>query len=211
MGHHGWQGNPPRTEDEARQRIIAATTSCVERLGSTRTTVSEVAAELGVTRQTVYRYYPSHAELLGAVAQAGLDDFVDRMVTHLSTFTTPADVAIESIVYAVEAIPQEPSIGLLFQAGETEFFSREATSSMAVSVGADILRRIPVDWTEIGVQDEELDGLAEILMRLFASFLQYPADPPASADELRALARRWLGPALDATNSRSSDVRLSST
>ena len=165
MGHHGWQGNPPRTEDEARQRIIAATTSCVERLGSTKTTVSEVATELGVTRQTVYRYYPSHAELLGAVAQAGLDDFVERMVGHLSTFTTPTDVAIESIVYAVETIPQEPSIGLLFQAGETDVSGREVTSSMAITVGADILRRIPVDWSDIGVQDTELDGLAEILTR----------------------------------------------
>jgi AcrR family transcriptional regulator len=198
VGHHGWQGNPPRTEDEARQRIIAATTSCVEKFGSARTTVSVVATELGVTRQTVYRYYPSHAELLGAVAQAGLDDFVDRMVKHLSGFATPAEVAIESIVYAVQAIPQEPSIGLLFQAGETEFFSREVISAMAVSVGADILRRIPVDWTEIGVQDEELEGLAEILMRLFDSFLQYPGDPPRSEDELRALARRWLGPGLRA-------------
>lgn len=196
MGHHGWQGNPPRTEDEARQRIIAATRSCVERLGSTKTTVSEVAAELGVTRQTVYRYYPSHAELLGAVAQAGLDDFADRMVAHLSTFTTPADVAIESIVFAVQAIPQEPSIGLLVQAGETEFFGQEVVSAMAFSVGADILRRIPVDWSEIGVEDDELEGLAEVLMRLFNSFLQYPGDPPISADELRALARRWLGPAL---------------
>ena len=196
MGHHGWQGNPPRTEDEARQRIIAATRSCVERLGSTKTTVSEVATELGVTRQTVYRYYPSHAELLGAVAQAGLDDFADRMVAHLSTFTTPADVAIESIVFAVQAIPQEPSIGLLVQAGETEFFSQEVVSAMAFSVGADILRRIPVDWSEIGVKDDELEGLAEILMRLFNSFLQDPGDPPISADELRALARRWLGPAL---------------
>lgn len=196
MGHHGWQGNPPRTEDEARQRIIAATTSCVEKYGSTRTTVSEVAAELGVTRQTVYRYYPSHAELLGAVAQAGLEDFVERMVAHLSTFTTPADVAIESIVYAVETIPQEPNIGLLFQAGETEVFGREVTSSVAITVGAGILRRIPVDWSEIGAQDEELEGLAEILMRLFDSFLQYPGDPPISADELRALARRWLGPVL---------------
>ena len=198
MGHHGWQGNPPRTEDEARQRIIAATTSCVERLGSTKTTVSEVAAELGVTRQTVYRYYPSHAELLAAVAQAGLDDFVERMVTHLSTFDTPADVAIESIVYAVQAIPEEPNIGLLFQAGETETFSRGVISSMALSVGADILRRIPVDWSDIGVEDKELEGLAEILMRLFDSFLQYPGDPPKSADEVRALARRWLGPALQA-------------
>ncbi len=198
MGHHGWQGNPPRTEDEARRRIIAATTSCVEKHGAAKTTVSVVAAELGVTRQTVYRYYPSHAELLEAVAQAGLADFADRMVAHLSAFTTPADVAIESIVFAVETIPQDPAIGLLFQAGETEIFGRDVTSSMSFSVGADILRRVPVDWSEIGVRDDELEGLAEILMRLFASLLQYPADPPYSADEIRALARRWLGPALRA-------------
>ena len=198
MGFHGWQGNPPHTEDEARQRIIAATTSCVAKHGAARTTVSDVAAELGVTRQTVYRYYPSHAELLEAVAQAGLANFADRMVAHLSTFTTPADVAIESIVFSVETIPHDPAIGLLFQAGETEIFSRDVTSSMAVTVGADILRRVPVDWSQIGVEDEELDGLAEILMRLFVSFLQYPAEPPRSADELRALVRRWLGPALEA-------------
>ncbi len=198
MGHHGWQGNPPHTEEEARLRIIAATTTCVEKYGSARTTVSEVATELGVTRQTVYRYYPSHADLLGAVAQAGLDDFTERMVKHLSGFATPADVAIESIVFAVQAIPREPSIGLLFQIGETDVFSRDVISSLAFSIGADILRRIPVDWSGIGVKDDELEGLAEMLMRLFASFLQYPADPPQSADDIRALAGRWLGPALRA-------------
>ena len=198
MGHHGWQGNPPRTEDEARQRILAATRSSVEKLGSAKMTVSTVAAELGVTRQTVYRYYPSHADLLGAVAQAGLDDFAERMVKHLSTFTTPADVAIEAIVYAVEMIPQEPSIGLLFQAGETEVFGRDVTSTASYSIGADILRRVPVDWSDIGVDDQELEGLAEILMRLFGSLLQYPGDRPSSPDEIRLLARRWLGPALQA-------------
>ncbi len=198
MGHHGWQGNPPRTEEEARQRILAATRTCVEEFGPAKTTLSHVASELGVTRQTVYRYYANLPEILEAVAVSGLQDFVERMERHLSGFTAPADVAVESIVYAVQAIPQEPSIGLLFQAGETETFSRDVTSSMAVSVGADILRRIPVDWSQIGVEDEELEGLAEILMRLFVSFLQYPAEPPRSADELRALVRRWLGPALEA-------------
>ena len=196
MGHHGWQGNPPRTEQEARQRIIAATTSCIEKFGSAKTTLSDVAAELGVTRQTVYRYYPSLAELLAAVAQAGLDDFVERMQNHLATVTTPAEAAIESVVFAIQAIPKEPYIGVLFQAGETDIFSRGVTSSMALSVGAQILRRIPVDWSEVGVQDEELEGLAEMLMRLFVSFLQYPADPPRSEDELRALVGRWIGPAL---------------
>ena len=196
MGHHGWQGNPPPTEDDARQRIIAATSSCVEQFGPAKTTLSDVANELGVTRQTVYRYYANLGELLSAVAESGLQDFVERMERHLSGFTTPADVAIESVVWAVQAIPQERLIGALFQAGETEIFSRETTSAMAVSVGADILRRVPVDWSQIGVQDAELESLAEILMRLFVSFLQYPAEPPRSVDELRALVRRWLGPAL---------------
>lgn len=198
MGHHGWQGNPPRTEAEARERIVAAATSCLEKFGPAKTTLSDVAGELGVTRQTVYRYYANLAELFAAVAQAGLDDFVDRMQRHLSTSTTPAEAAIESVVFAVRAIPQERHIGALFQAGETEVFSRDVTSSTAVALGAGILRRIPVDWSEIGVADDELDGLAEVLMRLFVSFLQYPADPPRSEDDLRALVRRWLGPALEA-------------
>jgi AcrR family transcriptional regulator len=196
MGHHGWKGNPPGTEDEARRRIIDAAAACLDQFGPAKTTLSDVASELGVTRQTVYRYYANLADLLGALAQAGLEDFVERMERHLSTFTTPADVAIESVVYAVQAIPQERHIGALFQAGETEVFSRDVTSSMAFSLGADMLRRVPVDWSEIGIRDEELEGLAEILMRLFVSFLQYPAAPPRTEDELRTLVRRWLSPAL---------------
>jgi hypothetical protein len=33
-------------------------------------------------------------------------------------------------------------------------------------------------------------------MRLFDSFLRNPDAPPATADQLRGLVRRWLGPAL---------------
>ena len=101
-------------------------------------------------------------------------------------------------MYAVRAMAEERQVGALFQAGETEIFSRDVTSAMAFSVGAGILRRVPVDWTEIGVRDDELEGLAEILMRLFVSFLQSPSEPPRTEAELRALVHRWLGPALNA-------------
>ena len=197
MGHHGWRGDPPPTEDAARERIIAATRACVEKHGAARTTVSDVATELGVTRQTVYRYFPSHATLLEAVAEAGLAAFAARMGAHLSTFDSPADVAVESIVFAIEEIPREPSIGLLLQAGEDEVFSQDVTTAMSFVIGADILRSTPVDWSELGVGDDELEGLAEMLMRLFVSFLRDPGDPARTSDEIRALARRWLGPALN--------------
>jgi len=65
---------------------------------------------------------------------------------------------------------------------------------------SDVFDRLGPDLARVA--DDELEGLAEILMRLFVSFLQYPADPPRSEDELRALVRRWLGPALEAKPSR---------
>ncbi|MGW7533044.1 TetR/AcrR family transcriptional regulator [Amycolatopsis sp. NPDC054798] len=196
MGHHGWQGNPPGTEDEARRRIVEAATACVDRVGAAKTNLSDVAAELGVTRQTVYRYFPRLADILRAVALAGVEEFAERMERHLAAFGSAEEAAVESVVFAVRAVPRDPRLGLLLQADETDFFTVEVTSPLAFSLGARILRNLPVDWPAAGVAtDDDLEGLAEILMRLFISFLHYPT-PGLTDDRLRALVRRWIGPAL---------------
>jgi AcrR family transcriptional regulator len=197
MGHHGWQGNPPGTEDEARRRIVEAATACLDRAGLAKTSLSDVAAEAGVTRQTVYRYFPGLKDILRAVALAGVEEFAGRMERHLATFGTAAEAAVESVVFAVRTLPGEPHMGLLLQAGEADFFTDGVISPLAFSYGARILRNLPVDWAAAGIAtDEDLRGLAEVLMRLFLSFLQYPSTPPPADDELRALVRRWIGPAL---------------
>ncbi|MEV4056574.1 TetR/AcrR family transcriptional regulator [Amycolatopsis sp. NPDC049688] len=197
MGHHGWQGNPPGTEDEARRRIVEAATACLDRAGLAKTSLSDVAAEAGVTRQTVYRYFPGLKDILRAVALAGVEEFAGRMERHLAAFGSAEEAAVESVVFAVRAIPGEPHMGLLLQAGEADFFTDGVVSPLAFSYGARILRNVPVDWAAAGVTTEaELRGLAELLMRLFLSFLQYPSTPPLTDDELRTLVRRWIGPAL---------------
>ncbi|WP_181774125.1 TetR/AcrR family transcriptional regulator [Amycolatopsis pittospori] len=199
MGHHGWQGDPPRTEDEARRRIVEAATACIDRVGLAKTSLSDVAAEVGVTRQTVYRYFPRLADILRAVALAGVEEFAGRMERHLASFGSAEDAAVESVVFAVRALPEEPYLGLLLEAGETDFFTTEVASPPAFALGARILRNLPVDWTAVGVtSDEDLEGLAEILMRLFLSFLHYPSTPALTDDGLRTLVRRWIGPALRA-------------
>lgn len=197
MGHHGWQGNPPGTEDEARRRIVEATTACIDRAGLAKTSLSDVAAEAGVTRQTVYRYFPSLADILRAVAMAGVEEFAGRMERHLASFSSPAEVAVESVVFGVRAVPAEPHLGLLLQAGEADFFTHGVISPLAFALGARILRNVPVDWAAVGVAtDDDLQGLAEVLMRLFMSFLQYPTTPALTDDQVRALVRRWIGPSL---------------
>ncbi len=197
MGYHGWRGNPPGTEDEARRRIVEAATACLDRAGLAKTSLSDVAAEAGVTRQTVYRYFPGLKDILRAVGLAGVEEFAGRMARHLASFGTAAEAAVEAVVFAVRTVPGEPYLGLLLQAGEGEYFTAGVTSQLAFSAGAGILRNVPVDWAAAGVEtDDDLQGLAEILMRLFLSFLQYPSAPALTDDELRALVRRWLGPAL---------------
>jgi AcrR family transcriptional regulator len=197
MGHHGWRGNPPGTEEEARRRIVEAATACIDRVGLAKTSLSDVAAEAGVTRQTVYRYFPSLADILSAVALAGVEEFAGRMERHLASFDSAAEAAVESVVFAVRTVPNEPYLGLLLQAGEADSFTAGVTSPLAFALGARILRNLPVDWPAAGVTtDDDLQGLAEILMRLFISFLQYPSTPALTDDRLRTLVHRWIGPAL---------------
>lgn len=199
MGHHGWRGNPPGTEREARRRIVEAATACIDRVGLAKTSLSDVAAEAGVTRQTVYRYFPSLADILSAVALDRVEEFAGRMERHLATFADPAEVAVESVVFGVRAVPDEPYLGLLLKAGEADVFTVAVTSSQSFALGARILRNVPVDWAAVGVTTEDdFEGLAEILMRLFLSFLQYPSTPAHTDERLRALVRRWIGPALTA-------------
>jgi len=59
-----------------------------------------------------------------------------------------------------------------------------------------MLRRYPVDWAQAGVTEDDLAGLAEIIMRLLISMLQNPTQPERPQAEVRALLERWLVPAL---------------
>ncbi|NUR26237.1 MAG: TetR/AcrR family transcriptional regulator [Catenulispora sp.] len=198
MGNHGWGGRPPASEAEARQRIIDATSRCVDRYGAAKTTLSDVATELGVTRQTVYRHFARISDIIGEVAAQGADAFVDRLVAHLQGVTDPAEAVVEGLVFCVRTIPAEPRVSLLLHLGDSDAFGRSATTATTVAYGARMLRRYPVDWAAAGVADADLLGLAEIIMRLLTSLLQHPGHPPRDEAQLRALFHRWLAPALRA-------------
>ncbi|MEW2354640.1 TetR family transcriptional regulator [Spirillospora sp. NPDC029432] len=196
MARHGWGGRPPASDAEARQRIIDATARCVDRHGVAKTTLSDVAGELGVTRQTVYRHFARISDIIGEVAAQGAESFVDRLVAHLQGIGDPAEAVVEGMVFCVRAIPTEPHLSLLLQLGDSTAFGRGATTADAIGYGARMLRRFPVDWAAAGVGEDDLNGLAEIIMRLLSSFLQHPSEPPREEAALRALLHRWLGPAL---------------
>jgi AcrR family transcriptional regulator len=194
---HGWQGAPPRNDEEAVQRIVAATIELIDETGS-EISISDVARSLGVIRQTVYRYFPNAEELMNAAAIASVDAFLDRIEDHLRGTTDPSAAVVEGVAYVLEALPKTPHLGLLLSPVRAHQLSAEVTSDLARNFGRSMIHRFDVDWAEFGYDEAALAELVEFLLRTMQSFIVDPGDPPRShAEQCRYLAR-WVGSAVAA-------------
>jgi AcrR family transcriptional regulator len=199
MRTHGWSGSAPATDDEAVSRILDAADKAVDARGGDFS-IADVARTLGVTRQTVYRYFSSTDALLQASAKRGAADFQDRLAHHLRGLTDPVDAVVEGIATVLEWLPKEKHMGLLLARERANMFSPEVTSDVAMEFARTMLRRFDVDWAGLGFVDAELDGLAEHLLRTIQSFVIDPGRPPRRGVELRDYLRRWVGSAVVAAD-----------
>src|SRR3954462_5741880 len=107
---HGWSGQPPTNSTEAQRRILDATRERLSKAGTTST--SEVAEALGVTRQTIYRYFPTTDDLLDAASLDAAADLQEQLVAHvidhLAGSGDGAAAAVEAIAFVYEYLHDDP-------------------------------------------------------------------------------------------------------
>ena len=193
---HGWRGDPPGSEAEARERIADAAMRCVDRYGPGKTGLSDVARELGVTRQTVYRYFAGTDDLLAAVARSAAGSYLDRLARHLAQVTDPVEVVVEALAFTIERLPEERYLGVLLTVGRSGQFFAGVTSPAAIEFARSLLERTAVDWQKAGYGHAELGELGEFTLRVLQSLVLDPGTPPRSGSALRGFLRRWVGPAI---------------
>ena len=198
MRTHGWGGNPPSNDDEAVRRVLGATRACIDRDGADIGIV-DVARELGVTRQTVYRYFRTTEALLTATAIDATAPFLDRIETHLERRAwTPSEAVVEGIAFTLEQLPREPYLGMLLTPGRVNVFSRGFTSPTAITLGRAVVERFPIDWVAQGFDSHDLDQLVEQMLRMTQSFVVDRGTPARHGLELREYLTRWVGSAVRA-------------
>lgn len=195
MRTHGWSGSAPASDEEAIARILVAAGNAIDERGADFS-IADVARTLGVTRQTVYRYFPSTDALLVASAVHAASDFLDRVAAHLQGVTDPVEAVAEGIAIALEWLPEDKHIGLLVAPGRADAHTESVTSDVAVDFARALLRKFDVDWAGLGYTDAELDELAEHLLRIIQSFVIDPGRPPRTGEALRSYLRRWVGSAV---------------
>ncbi|HEY9264098.1 MAG TPA: TetR/AcrR family transcriptional regulator [Mycobacterium sp.] len=191
----GWGGAAPASDEEAATRILSAAKAAIDRDGDVN--IADIARAVGVTRQTVYRYFPSTDALLIAAAMDSASGFLDHLAGHLAGITDPATAIVEGVAYTLESLPGDPYMRLLLSAERTGTFSASVTSDTALELARIILRRYDVDWEAHGFTEADLDDVAEHMLRTLQSFVIDPGRPPRVGDELRDYLRRWDGAAIE--------------
>ncbi|MUM19350.1 TetR/AcrR family transcriptional regulator [Mycobacterium sp. CBMA271] len=191
----GWDGQPPGSDEEASRRIIAAAVKLIDETGAA-VSLAEVAAEIGVIRQTVYRYFPTAEALMHAASIASVDGFLDRLTEVVRGITDPTDALAEGVLYTLEEVTRTPHLGIMMSEPYAHSHSSDMTSDEAQAFGLRMLNRFDVDWDHYGYDDEAKRGLVEFALRIMLSFFVSPNEPTRSRDELRRYLKRWLGGAI---------------
>jgi AcrR family transcriptional regulator len=199
MRSHGWSGQPPVDADEARSRILTATRARLTAAGTTST--SEIADVLGVTRQTVYRYFSATEDLLNAAAMDAVVDLQDQLVQHVVDRLADgsgdaAEVVVEVVAYVYEHLCDDPALNRLLAPGRISTTIANLTAPSSIALGGKLLAGFGIDWSEVGLAEDEQLELVEHLLRTLQTFVLDPGDPARTGEELRTYLRRWVAPAL---------------
>jgi AcrR family transcriptional regulator len=195
MRSRGWAGVTPASDEEAIARILDAVDEVVADHGSA-IRLADVARRLGVTRQTVYRYFPNADALLIASAMRAVDGFIDQVAQHVRGLNDPVTAIVESVSFGVENLTGDPQLeGLLTNRPEGEAVT-SLTSDTAITFCLSVFHRLDVDWTLHGFDTAALGELAEMTLRTVQSLLTDPGQRQRDGTALRSFVARWLGPAI---------------
>lgn len=193
---HGWSGNAPSDDEAAVRRIVRAAGELIDE-GAVEPTILHVAKRLGVTRQTIYRYFTSTEELWRATAEDATTDFLADLAEHMRGITDPAEAVVEGVARTLENLRANRRFGLFFRGPTPDQILTEVTSTTAITLGRALLDESDVQWDGWG--DDDRDELVEHMLRTLQSFIIDPGHPPRTGAQLRAYLRRWIAPACGPT------------
>ena len=199
-----WAGDSPTLPAAARERLLDAAVRCIARDGMAGANVAAVAADAGVSRPTVYRYFADQQALVDATLLHAGRDLSERLGAQLRRFAAPAEMAVEAVRFVLREIPREPVLGAMWN--EAVLDARSVAS---------MTRRPALEWSRNALQElvraagwsaEAADEAIEMMLRMLLSLLAAP-EPRRSDAALRAFLMRRLVPALDLATPRRSSSR----
>jgi AcrR family transcriptional regulator len=179
--------------DGARQRILEATYACVARWGLSKTTVEDAAREAGLSRATVYRYFPGgRDELIDAVVSWQYLRFFGRLYEEVRGAASLEEVLERGLAFARQALLEHEVLQKVLQT-EPDVLLPKLTVESNRTVGMISGFLVPYLHEHGLAPGVDIHRAADFLARMILSYISSPGhwdlgDP----DQVAALVRTEL-------------------
>jgi AcrR family transcriptional regulator len=179
--------SPLAIRTETAHRILEAAFRCVADLGLARTTMEDVARSAGVSRQTIYRYFPSKDQLVMALVQREEERFLDGVRAAFAADDHLEDALFDGILFCLRFAREHPLLDRLLTT-DPETLLPYLTTKAAPTVLRAREAMVSLLASKERVSAALVESAADLLVRLAVSYAVTPPDRPADV-VARDLAR----------------------
>jgi len=160
--------------DGTRQRILEATYACVARWGLSKTTVEDAAREAGLSRATVYRYFPGgREELIDAVVSWQHVLFFVRLYQEVHGATSLEEVLDRGLTFARRSLLEHEVLQKVLET-EPEVLMPKLTVESNRTVGLIAGFLVPYLHEHGMAEGVEIQEAADFLARMILSYISSP-------------------------------------
>src|SRR5947207_9107842 len=99
----------PDRHEARREELLAASIRCIQRVGA-GASMEQMAAEAGVTKPVLYRYFHDKSELYQAIVERYVAEVSSALRESLSTDGNPRVVLVAGIDAYLSLVEREPEI-----------------------------------------------------------------------------------------------------
>lgn len=199
-GNAAARATPPKSirgkRVATRHRLMDACAELIMRDGFRGISMTSVAEEAHITRQTVYRYFPNAQEVMRATILRGGRELLEGQLLVFAGEGRPQDLLVEAVMTALRIIEQNPLLRTAWASREYPQAMLRSTIDPAFSERA-VAGLQPIAQ-QLGWSDRDAREAYEIISRTVMSFLTVPPQPRLSEEALRRALHRRLIPALGA-------------
>ena len=160
--------------DGPRQRILEATYACVARWGLAKTTVEDAAREAGLSRATVYRYFPGgRDELIDAVVSWQYLLFFVRLYEEVHGSASLEEVLERGLAFARRSLLEHEVLQKVLET-EPDVLMPKLTVESNRTVGLIAGFLAPYLHEHGMAEGVEVDEASDFLARMILSYISSP-------------------------------------
>jgi len=189
--------NDPVPPDSGLEAVLDAAAECYLRLGVAKTTATDIARAVGVSRATLYRRVGSHEAIFLAVLNRESESMAAEARAHLEQVADPAEQVIEGMMFSIGQIRSRPVHAAVFGGESAAWAAGQAFQEEALRrIGDAGVRPLlaPALAADLLCEDDVAD-LVDWILRILLSFAAVPGDGGRTPDQIRRQLTAWFLPA----------------